>query len=326
MDDKEIIEPSLLASMLMRLFEFAPIAMAITTSDTKTSSYAKVNDAYLKLTGLRWEDICGKKLLSKGSAIDSPARNRRHKLLAEEGSYVLEEVDIRHVDGTIIPTLISAQRTVIDGVSYDVEVIMDVSTRVRHQREMELALLESARTDFLTGLPNRAGFEAELGQRLLQERAAASELALVYIDLNGFKPINDGMGHAAGDEVLKTIASRLRENFRSGDYIARVGGDEFVILLDAEAHKLAGLLQSLEEAAERIFKPIAVEGLVADVGAAVGVAFLQPEDTSISFTKRADSYMYIAKSTRERVAIVALGAGMTDMATAVLAEHRSDVA
>ncbi|TCR92225.1 GGDEF domain-containing protein [Rhizobium sp. BK376] len=326
MEDKEIIEPSVLASMLMRLFEFAPIAMAITTSDTKTSSYAKVNDAYLKLTGLRWEDICGKRLISKGSAIDSPARDRRHRLLAEEGSYVLEEVDIRHADGTIIPTLISAQRTVIDGVSFDVEVILDVSTRVRHQREMELALLESARTDFLTGLPNRAGFEVEVTERLSLERTGTSDLALVYIDLNGFKPVNDTMGHAAGDEVLKTIASRLRENFRSGDYIARVGGDEFVILLDVETPKMAGLLHDLEVAAERIFKPIAVEGLVADVGAAVGVAFLQPDDTSVSFTKRADSYMYIAKSTRQRIAIVALGAAMSEMATAVLAERRSDVA
>ena len=102
MEDKEIIEPSVLASMLMRLFEFAPMAMAITTSDTKTSSYAKVNDAYLKLTGQRWEDICGKKLLAQGSAIDSPARDRRHRMLAEVGSFVLEEVDIRHVDGTIL--------------------------------------------------------------------------------------------------------------------------------------------------------------------------------------------------------------------------------
>lgn len=324
MEDKEIIEPDVLASMLMRLFEFAPIAMAITTSDTKSSSYAKVNDAYLKLTGQRWEDICGRKLLSsKGSAIDSPARDRRHRLLAEEGSYVLEEVDIRHADGTIVPTLISAQRTVIDGVSFDVEVILDVSSRVRHQREMESALLESARSDFLTGLPNRAGFEVELASRLSLKRSG--ELALVYIDLNGFKPVNDSMGHAAGDDVLKTIASRLRENFRTGDYIARVGGDEFVILLDVETHKVAGLLLSLEEAAERIFKPVAIEGQVADVGAAVGIAFLQPGDTGISFTKRADSYMYIAKASRERVAIVALGAAMPDMAAAVLSERIADV-
>src|SRR4051812_47954873 len=115
MQDDEIIPPDVLASMLMRLFEFSPIAMAITTSDTRTSSYAKVNDAYLRLTGFQWENISGKKLTSEGSAIDSPARDRRHRLLADEGSYVLEEVEIMHADGTVIPTLISAQRTVIDG-------------------------------------------------------------------------------------------------------------------------------------------------------------------------------------------------------------------
>ena len=111
MDDEDTLPPEVLASMLMRMFEFAPIAMAITTSDTKTSSYAKVNDAYLKLTGLKWENIRGKKLTSDGAAIDNPARDRRHRLLAEVGSYELEEVDLVYADGTIIPTLISAQRT-----------------------------------------------------------------------------------------------------------------------------------------------------------------------------------------------------------------------
>ncbi|URK88389.1 hypothetical protein LP421_14185 [Rhizobium sp. RCAM05350] len=74
--------------------------MAITTSDTKTSSYAKVNDAYLKLTGLKWESIRGKKLTSDGAAIDNPAHDRRHRLLAEVGSYELEEVDLVYADGT----------------------------------------------------------------------------------------------------------------------------------------------------------------------------------------------------------------------------------
>lgn len=76
----EVLPDTLFVSMLMRMFEFAPIAMAITTSDTKTSSYLKVNDAYLRLTGLKWDDIRGKKLTSEGAAIDNPARDRRHRL------------------------------------------------------------------------------------------------------------------------------------------------------------------------------------------------------------------------------------------------------
>lgn len=306
MADKELIHPEMLTSMLMRLFEFAPVAMAISTSDTRTSSYAKVNDAYLKLTGLRWEDIGGKQLTVKGSAIDNPARDRRHALLQDHGSYLLEEVDIKHVDGTVIPTLISAQRTVIDGVSFDVEIILDVSSRVRHQREIERALTESARTDFLTGLANRAGFDAELSKRI-EQAGDTRGLILAYIDLNGFKAVNDDLGHNAGDEVLKTIASRLRVSLPSSTIIARVGGDEFAIISEIQHSRSSEMLVELKTVGETVFKPIPVEGRLADVGAAIGLAVLEPDDTIASFTKRADRYMYIAKSTGNRVAVVALG-------------------
>ena len=307
MEDKDILPPEVLASMLMRMFEFAPIAMAITTSDIRTSSYAKVNDAYLRLTGFKWENIRGKKLTSEGAAIASPARDRRHRMLAEEGSFELEEVEIVHADGTIIPTLISAQRTVVDGVSFDIEVIVDVSARVRQQREIENALKASARTDALSGLPNRACFDEVVADYVAGQGLADRKLALAFIDLNDFKSVNDTMGHAAGDEVLRTIASRLRENFRVTDFIARIGGDEFVVLIEIDP-KLAGdLQQHLQADMERIFKPIAIDGRVTYTGAAVGVTFLQPDDTAVSFLKRADEYMYLAKTTERRVAVVCFG-------------------
>jgi diguanylate cyclase (GGDEF)-like protein/PAS domain S-box-containing protein len=307
MDDEDILPPEVLASMLMRMFEFAPIAMAITTSDTRTSSYAKVNDAYLKLTGLKWESIRGKKLTSDGAAIDNPARDRRHRLLAEVGSYELEEVDLVYADGTIIPTLISAQRTVVDGVSFDVEVIVDVSARVRQQREIENALRASARTDALSGLPNRACFDEVVVDAVARNMLNDRKLALAFIDLNGFKAVNDTLGHAAGDEVLRTIASRLRESFRATDFIARIGGDEFVVLLDIDLKLAADVQQNIQDAMERVFKPVAIDGKVTYTGAAVGVTFLQPDDTVASFIRRADEYMYIAKASEQRVAVVCFG-------------------
>jgi diguanylate cyclase (GGDEF)-like protein/PAS domain S-box-containing protein len=285
MDDTDIIPPDVLSGMLMRMFEFAPIAMAITTSDASTSSYAKVNDAYLKLTGLKWEDISGRKLTSDGAAIDNPARDRRHRMLAEEGAYVLEEVDIKHADGTIIPTLISAQRTIVDG----------------------LALRASARTDGLSGLPNRACLDETLAARIDNAPPGAKLLALAFIDLNGFKAVNDRLGHAAGDEVIRTIASRFRDSFRTNDFIARVGGDEFVVLIEADPVMFHDVCETLNEAVERIFKPIAIDGAVTEVGAAVGVALLEAGDTVASFMKRADDYMYLAKQTGERVAVIWLG-------------------
>lgn len=306
-DQEDILPAELLASMLVRMFESAPIAMSITTSDTKTSSYVKVNEAYLRLTGLKWDDIRGKRLTSDGAAIDNPARDRRHRLLEEEGAYELEEVDITYADGAVIPTLISAQRTVIDGISFDVEIIIDVSARVRQQREIENALKASARTDALSGLPNRACFDEVIADAVARNLLNDRKLALAYIDLNDFKIVNDTIGHSAGDEVLRTIANRLRENFRATDFIARIGGDEFAVLLDID-RKLAGDLQRhLQEAMERIFKPIPIDGQVTFTGAAVGVTFLRADDTVQSYVKRADEYMYIAKTTGERVAVVCFG-------------------
>ena len=306
-DQADVLPTQHLISMLMRMFESAPIAMAITTSDTKTSSYVKVNDAYLKLTGLKWDEINGKKLISEGAAIDNPARDRRHRLLREDGAYELEDVEIAHSDGTIIPTLISAQRTIVDGVSFDVEVIVDVSARVRQQRAIESALKTSAQTDALSGLPNRACFDevvaGEVARNLLNDR----KLAIAYIDLNGFKIVNDSLGHSAGDEVLRTISARLRESFRATDFIARVGGDEFAILLDMD-RKFAGDMQThIQETMERVFKPIPIDGQVTFTGAAVGVTFLKAEDTPQTYVKRADDYMYLAKATGKRVAVVCFG-------------------
>lgn len=227
--------------------------------------------------------------------------------MREDGAYELEDVEIAHSDGTIIPTLISAQRTIVDGVSFDVEVIVDVSARVRQQRAIESALKTSAQTDALSGLPNRACFDevvaGEVARNLLNDR----KLAIAYIDLNGFKIVNDSLGHSAGDEVLRTISARLRESFRATDFIARVGGDEFAILLDMD-RKFAGDMQThIQETMERVFKPIPIDGQVTFTGAAVGVTFLKAEDTPQTYVKRADDYMYLAKATGKRVAVVCFG-------------------
>ena len=307
MDEPDHIAPDVLASMLVRMFEFAPIAMAITTSDTATSSYAKVNDAYLRLTGLKWEDIRGRRLTSEGAAIDSPARDRRHRMLEEEGSYVLEEVELVHVNGTRIPTLISAQRTLVRGVSFDVEVIVDVSARVKLQREMELALIASARTDALTALPNRASLDEFLGDRVPGPDGSGKRLALAFIDLNGFKKINDTMGHATGDEALRIVARRLRDNCRSEDFVARIGGDEFAVLFDARPRDAGSVEARFQRLMRRVFQPMVLDGVSVRIGAAVGISFQRPDnDSPAALLRRADQCMYVAKSSGELLKIVTI--------------------
>nr|WP_172691009.1 EAL domain-containing protein [Agrobacterium larrymoorei]ASK49454.1 ABC transporter permease [Agrobacterium larrymoorei] len=293
-------------SMLMRMFEGAPIAMSITTSDTRMSRYVKVNAAYLKMTGRSWEEIRGKTLLAAGSAIDNSARDRRHRLLLDQGYYELEEVDIVRADGSTVPTLISAQRTTINGTSFDLEIIVDVSERLRQQREAENALKVSARTDALSGLPNRAYFDEVLLQRIAQARGPHDVLVLAYLDLNGFKKINDTLGHLVGDEVLKVISSRLRSEFAT-QFVARVGGDEFALLIETDKFGAIGLKEMLDQRMQNIFKAISISEQTVTSGAAVGVTILCETDNAHSVLKRADDYMYIAKSTSQRIAVVYLG-------------------
>ena len=107
-----------------------------------------------------------------------------------------------------------------------------VGRDVTHQRLAEQQVLKLARYDGLTGLPNRSMFVDELERTLARARRSGQAFALFFIDLDRFKNINDSLGHDAGDQLLKVMATRLRELLRDSDLVARLGGDEFVVLLE----------------------------------------------------------------------------------------------
>lgn len=302
MFNDELITSDILSGMLLRMFEFAPVAMSITTSDAHNSRYVKVNDAYLKLTGLRWENIRDKELTSAGSAIDSAARNERRRLIDVEGGYKLQEVDLRHADGHIIPTLISAQRTEVGDRAYDIEIIVDVSARVELQRELDNALLKAARTDALSGLPNRLALDEYL-DHILSHRDLATVLA--FVDLNGFKSVNDACGHAIGDKVIELVGKRLRSHCRSTDFVARLGGDEFVVVLQMPPANVQAGIDNFSINMEQAFQPFAVHGRDIVIGAAIGIAtFRSGVDTRETLLGRADQCMYAAKDTGKLLAVV----------------------
>jgi diguanylate cyclase len=167
--------------------------------------------------------------------------------------------------------------------------------REAERSEMERDALHSmAHTDPLTGLPNRRGLSLALAAALVQVRPDHG-LAVFVLDLDGFKPINDRLGHDAGDTLLVQVAHRLRQLLRGGDVVARVGGDEFVVIgagmrRDADAQ---GLGQKLLDAFRQ---PFDVAGQRCSVGLTVGYA-LAPHDGSDAATllKRADAAMYAGK-------------------------------
>lgn len=162
-------------------------------------------------------------------------------------------------------------------------------------RENERQLQALAHTDTLTGLANRLLFDARLEQSLQQARRGHGQLAVLLVDLDHFKPINDGYGHAIGDEVLRCAAGRFRSAVREVDTVARLGGDEFAIVLTgigggADAERLA------EKLAAMLGEPMRVLGLPLEISASIGIAlFVGGDLTPAELLRRADRAMSAAK-------------------------------
>lgn len=150
-------------------------------------------------------------------------------------------------------------------------------------------------TDTLTGLLNRRGFYIECGK--LAAAGGVQELAMAALDLDLFKGVNDRFGHAGGDEVLVSVAEAIRSGVRRGDIVARVGGDEFLILIQS-FHSRRALIGILKRIVERIEIPVPLEGGDARLSASVGVATfsMSPGCDLGDIIRRADAALYKAKS------------------------------
>ncbi len=158
--------------------------------------------------------------------------------------------------------------------------------------------LESlAVTDPLTGLLNRRGFEREMERAIATARRYRDIGVLIYVDLDGFKPINDSLGHAAGDEVLKRVAQILTENVRDSDRVARVGGDEFVVLL-ARTNREGGIAraETLDSLVNAALVPW--QGRLIPIRASFGFQVYGGEDGTDTLLARADEAMYAVKKVR----------------------------
>jgi diguanylate cyclase (GGDEF)-like protein len=161
--------------------------------------------------------------------------------------------------------------------------------------EAEARALDLAYHDALTGLYNRIGFGEKLAVALKTGQRGSGPLALLCLDLDGFKPVNDTLGHQAGDELLKAVADRLRGCLRDVDCVGRIGGDEFAILLPSMKGR-TDVVAVAERIIEVVSMPFAVEHQEAKVGCSVGIAFAcTPEiDPSLLF-RSADAALYSAK-------------------------------
>jgi diguanylate cyclase (GGDEF)-like protein/PAS domain S-box-containing protein len=217
----------------------------------------------------------------------------RLRVIRERGSLLFNSHGAPR-DGSIMHTEVHARLVRGEGVGGEdllVSVVRDVTERVlAHERIRHLAF-----HDRLTGLANRMKLEDDLRAALAAADRHDDLVGVIFLDLDDFKPINDEMGHAAGDFVLRRVAQRLTSCVRECDTVARIGGDEFLVVLPRMAARedLAAVARKLEEAVE---EPITLEGHHdAVITASAGLALYEHGEAAEDLMNRADHAMYRAK-------------------------------
>lgn len=185
-------------------------------------------------------------------------------------------------------------------------VLLDITER----KDLEERLRYQAFHDALTNLPNRAFFLDQLARALQAAARTGREIAVLFLDLDDFKRINDSLGHDAGDQLLVAVADRLRQGLRSGDTAARLGGDEFTVLLEQVASRNEAL-QLADRIADRLSEPFTLSGRAVFITPSVGIAFGTAADEPAEILRAADLAMYRAKARgKARVAVFEPGMGV----------------
>jgi diguanylate cyclase (GGDEF)-like protein/PAS domain S-box-containing protein len=273
------------------VFTFAREGITITDID---ANIVEVNDAFTHITGYSREEVLGKnpRILKSGRQ-SAEFYSMMWKSLTTKGQWY-GEIWNRHKNGGVYAEYmnISAVCDAQGSTQYYVAVFSDITSQKHHQKQLE----HIAHYDALTDLPNRVLLADRLHQGMVQSQRRGQKLAVAYIDLDGFKKINDSYSHEVGDQVLVILADRMKEALREGDTIARLGGDEFVaVLMDlADGKESVPLISRLLTAAAQ---PIRVGELKVKVTASLGMV-LYPQKEEVSpdqLLRQADQAMYQAK-------------------------------
>lgn len=282
-------------------FEHVQIGLAVADLTTR---YIRVNATYAELLGRPPEDLIGvpfDEVLHPDDRTEADARvtrllSGRDRALTAEERYVTPDGRERWVLHGV-----ALVRDAEGGAGWLAVSAQDVTERRRVEQdlhELTASLTERAVRDPLTGLANRILLEERLRGSLARDGRSGGSTAVLFLDLDGFKAVNDRHGHAAGDAVLKIVADRLAAVVRPSDTVARLGGDEFVVLLEGVAEEILDPLVARLQLA--VGASVALDqvrpGLSVDVRVSVGVAMSRSgEADAASLLAAADSRMYAAK-------------------------------
>jgi len=251
------------------------------------------NPAFSARCKLNDEQVIGKHINDLKPSLDEyPLREEINEALIEVGHWI-GEVWVETDNGRKEPEWLtySAIKSEEGTVTNYVGVFSSMSQLVLRQQTLE----QAANYDLLTNLPNRRLLSDRLQQAIFQAKRNEQSIAICFLDLDGFKTVNDNLGHAAGDTLLIEIAKRLQRTVRAVDTVSRLGGDEFVLVLGGltDDREIKGLLDKL---LAEIAVPMNIDGNEAHVTGSIGVAlFPQNSDSVENMLEKADKAMYFAK-------------------------------
>ena len=254
------------------------------------SNFLEVNNSYLKMTGFTREELFSKSCIS----LTVPEDLERAK---EALGSVLENGYLESFEKTCLVKdnrrlVISMSVSLMPDEKRFLVSVKDITDMKKHEKQLEYI----AHYDPLTGLPNRVLKSDRLRQAMVQTDRKSAHLAVVYLDLDGFKEVNDTYGHATGDQLLVGVSSRMKNVLREGDTLSRLGGDEFVAII-ADMSDVSVALPIIERLLETANQPVVVEEKIIHVSASIGISFYPQEDEvdGDQLIRQADQAMYEAK-------------------------------
>ncbi len=273
-----------------RVFEDAHEGITITDAE---GMIIDINPSFCKITGYSREEVIGKnsRLLGSGKH-DAEFFKKMWQALAEHEHWQ-GEIWNRKKNGELYEEMltISSLKDETGNVRNYVGLFIDITQSKEQQRALELM----AHYDVLTHLPNRALFTDRFEQAVAHSKRLESSLAICFLDLDNFKPVNDNYGHDVGDQLLIDVAQRIKANIREEDTVSRQGGDEFVLLLGDVASREQGE-QMMERIHHAIAEPYLINGHTIDISASSGITFYPLDNADLdSLLRHADQAMYQAK-------------------------------
>lgn len=273
------------------VMEASPIGIVVSDAQWRIVS---VNPSFERITGYELDEVCGQHpwMLNQKSGVDDSATNAWHQV-DEQGRWE-GELPCRRKDGSVFPGLWVFAR-VVDAHGQTVQYI-GLLQDITERRQQEDRVRHLAMHDYLTGLGNRALLIDRISQELVRAKRHGCRPAVLFLDLDRFKPINDQFGHDAGDAVLIAVARRLSAHLRGDDMVCRQGGDEFIVLL-SNHDSADALLELARTLVELVAEPIAYGTHSLCVAASIGIAtYPQHGTTPEALIRSADQAMYQAKT------------------------------